>query len=218
MFRPARALAFATAFASAPAAHAGNVAFEGSADVYARFVRAMPQLTYQPIANDLRAIPGGKLASTGASGFIGGALDFGVAIDDRWVLPLLGIGGALPVGQRAALLTSIDGSMVELRPWTAVYGELLLPGFGLRFKERRWLFSAALRTAVGFMGMRGSVAGLGKPSPLDLSAASFALRLPIEACRRVDPIERACVVLMPHLYEFGWVSGGTVAVRWEWGP
>jgi hypothetical protein len=208
----------ALASASAPPARASDVALEGSFDVYARFLRTTPRFTYQPIENDLRAIPGGTVPSTGAASLVGAAIDFGLAIDDRWIVPLLGLGGALSTGSRARVLTSADGSMVELRPWSILGGEVLLPGFGVRFKERRWLFGAALRTGYAFLSMKGRVADLAGASDLDLSASSFALRLPVETCRRIDPLERACLVVTPHLYEFGWATGATVAVRWEWGP
>jgi hypothetical protein len=212
------AAAAALASAIAPAARASNVAFEGSFDVYARFMRTTPRFTYHPVENELRELGGGKVDSTGAASFLGASLDLGLAVDDRWILPLLGIGGAVSLGSHARVLTSIDGSMVELRPWTMLAGEVLLPGFGVRFKERRWLFAASVRTGYAFMSMRGTVTDLVGTSDLDLSASSFALRLPVEACRRIDPMERACLVVTPHLYEFGWATGASVAVRWEWGP
>ena len=62
------------------------------------------------------------------------------------------------------------------------------------------------------------MADLTGSSDLKLRASSFALRLPIEACRRLDPLERACLVVTPQIYEFGWATGASVAVRWEWGP
>ncbi|MDB4998606.1 MAG: hypothetical protein JWM74_6038 [Myxococcaceae bacterium] len=215
-FVAAAAAALTSALASD--ALASDVAFESSFDVYLRSLRTTPRFTYHAVENDLRAIGGGKVPSTGAASFLGAALDLGLAVDDRWMLPLLGIGGGVSLGSHARVLTSIDGSMVELRPWTMLEGEVLLPGFGVRFKERRWLFAAALRTGYSFMSMKGTVTNLVGTSDLDLGASSFALRLPVEACRRIDPMERACLVVTPHLYEFGWATGASVAVRWEWGP
>lgn len=223
MAGPALRLLVATAAAGlasalAPDAGASDVAFEGSFDVYVRALRTTPRFTYQPIANDLRTIGGGKVPSTGAASFLGTSVDLGLAVDDRWTLPLLGLGGGVSLGSHPRVLTSIDGSMVELRPWTMFEVEVLLPGFGVRFKERRWLFAAALRTGYSIMSMKGTVTNLVGTSDLSLAASSFALRLPVEACRRIDPIERACLVVTPHLYEFGWATGASVAVRWEWGP
>ncbi len=208
----------AVATALAPEALASEVAFESSFDVYARALRTTPRFTYHAVQNDLRALDGGKVSSTGAASFLGASIDLGLAVDDRFLLPLLGIGGGVSLGSHARVLTSIDGSMVELRPWTMLEGEVLLPGLGVRFKERRWLFAAALRTGYSFMSMKGSVTNLVGTSDLDLGATSFALRLPVEACRRLDPMERACFVVTPHLYEFGWATGASVALRWEWGP
>lgn len=210
--------AAALASTLAESAGASNVAFEASAEVYGRYFRTTPRLSYEPIENDLRSIPGGKLARSAPMGFFGASAELGLAIDDRWVVPLLGVGGAVPAGHQTRVLTSIDGSMVELRPWTTLYGEALLPGLGVRFKERRWLFSAVLRTAVSFLGVHGSITDLRGASALYFTASSFALRLPVEACRRIDPVERVCVVVTPHLYDLGWASGASVSLRWEWGP
>jgi hypothetical protein len=51
-----------------------------------------------------------------------------------------------------------------------------------------------------------------------VGAARVGVRTDVEACRRIDPIERACVFLSPALYEFSAFKGGSAGLRWEFGP
>jgi hypothetical protein len=62
-------------------------------------------------------------------------------------------------------------------------------------------------------------------SSLDLSdqndsvfAVTLGVRADAEVCRRLDPIERACLFVSPALYEFSALNGGSIGLRWEVGP
>jgi len=203
-------------------AHArdAQVEIQGAFDLSTTWIRSMPHMvvsdTTATVGN--RTIGGAMLPQTGSSTFVGAGFEVGWAVNDRIVIPGLGLALGTAVGSRASVLTSVDGSMAELRPWTAYEGDVLLPGLGLRVKDGRWMYSGLLRTGVSIVGMNGSVAY--GTDTIDISGfrASFLVRAQFEACRRLDPLERICLVLAPSVYQFGFLNGGTASIRWEVGP
>lgn len=160
----------------------------------------------------------GRIPVPGGFAFLGAHFDLALTVSDRWQFPLVGaaIYGAL--GSFDAVVTSYDGSIVRLRPWTAIKPEILLPGIGYRWKQRRNQFGVALRTGASFVKMGGSIAYGGEPVPLDLTAGSFMLQLEVEACRRLDPTTRVCVHVAPRIYDHEFINGGIIGIRMEWGP
>jgi hypothetical protein len=120
------------------------------------------------------------------------------------------------------VVTSLDGTIVHMQTWTADMLTLLLPGFGMRAKARRWMFEGALRPVGTFVWMSARAADGADSSDLGDGHAFFAagigLRAELEACRRIDPVERVCLLLSPALYEFTALNGGSIGLRWEVGP
>jgi len=199
-----------------PARHDGEI----SLDVRDYWLRAMPKFSLSdPTQIGVRAIGTGVLPSTGEQHFLGFAFDTKYIYEQRWEFPIFGMvfGGA--VGQSPRVISSLDGTMVEMKPWTAGTISLLLPGVGVRIKARRWMFSANARFVASWVWEQAAYAS-GRSlddSPAALWAGTFGVRGHVEACRRLDVESRLCLFAEPHLYEFGFMNGGSAGLRWEYG-
>jgi hypothetical protein len=183
---------------------------------YGTLVRAMPvtSLSAPDAARNLR----GDFPSVGHLTFAGASGELTIAVDKRWFFPTAGLGFAVAVGQSPRVVSSVDGSIVAQRPWTAYMGDVLLPGIGYRVKDGRWMFSASVRTGISFTGVSGSVASGADESDATGTAASFLVRAELAGCRRLDPVERICVAVSPSVYQFGFGNSIALGLRWEFGP
>ncbi|WP_394824785.1 hypothetical protein [Pendulispora albinea] len=168
-------------------------------------------------ATQLREYEHFRIADIGIPPTLGANVGLDVVFDDRYIVPLLGLGGGLPLGKHAPVRTSVDGSMVEVRPSSAYVFAFDLIGFGVRMKERRWMFAATFRTSVVLAGMNARVSVGREADDVALFAASPALRTDVEACRRLNPDERICLFVAPKLYEHHWLGGVSLGLRWEYG-
>ena len=183
----------------------------------------MPSLTlHSPFDSPLRTLPPGTLPSTGSQQFAALTWDTGAAVNGRWMVPVFGIQFGWAVGSSPEVVTALDGSIVHMRPWSSDMFTFLLPGLGVRGKARRWMFEASARPVVSFVWMNAMVASGASGTDLSdghaLFSATFGLRAELEACRRTDPVQRACLIVSPALYEFGPLNGGSIGLRWEVGP
>lgn len=195
-----------------------DVDFQLSAGAGVSWIRSMPALTSTNVTSTLaRNVAEGKIPIGGSLTAVGAGFDMGVSVDDRWIFPLLGFAGYGAVGTYDTVITSLDGSIARVRPWSAYAIDVLLPGVGYRVKKRRYLFSASLRTGITGVGASGSIAGGGESTPMSLSAISGLVQAEIEACRRLDPIVRVCLQVAPRIYDFGFMNGVTFGLRAEWG-
>ena len=171
----------------------------------------------EPLEIDSRTVPKGDIANRGGLVMFGGYLDGGFVFGDRWMIPLFGLGFHSAIGSSDEVLSSRDGSIATLRPWSAYSVDALLPGFGVRAKKRRWMFEADVRTGLGVIWEGGSVVGGAETSTFEGAAVSFLLMGHVMGCRRLDPEQRLCLEVMPRIYEFGWWNGATVGLRYEAG-
>ena len=201
---------------SARVAHA-DVGFDMSGGPSVRWIRTMPTLSSSGVTTAAREVPEQQVAMGDSLVALGGAFDMGFVVDDRWVVPGFGFGAYGAVGSYSAIVTSVDGSIARVRPWSTYAVELLLPGVGYRVKRRRFMFSASLRTGVSGVKVRGSVAGGADEQPLPLAAWSPMLQAELEVCRRLDPSTRACLQVAPRIYDFSIMNGATFGLRIEWG-
>jgi hypothetical protein len=198
--------------------------FQTGIDARYAWIRSMPSLSlHGPLDTSQRTLPSGAvLPSTGSQSFAALTWDAGATVNDRWMLPVFGLQYGWAVGGSPELVTAIDGSIVHVHPWSADFVTMLLPGFGVRQKVRRWMFEASVRPVVSLMETSASVASgadttdLGKDHTL--FSLTLGLRAELEVCRRTDPVQRVCLLASPALYEFGPMNGGTVGLRWEVGP
>lgn len=179
--------------------------------------RAVPTLTGEATSTAARDVPESGVPIGGALTSLGAAFDLGVTIDDRWIVPTLGLGGYGALGSYDTVVTSADGSIARVRPWTTYEIDALLPGLGYRAKQRRFMFSASVRSGLTYLHANGSVAGGGDEQPMKLSGYSLLVQAEIEACRRLDPMTRACLHIAPRIYDFGFMNGATFGLRVEWG-
>ncbi len=184
---------------------------------FGTYMRAMPTMTLTAPGDSPRSLRG-ALPSTGHLTLAGASGELTVAVDRHLVFPLFGFAFSAAVGGSPRVLSSIDGSIVEQRPWSTYMGDVLLPGVGYRVKEQRWMFSAVVRTGVTYAAMGASVASGADTAAASSSALSFLLRAELEACRRLDPVERVCFAISPSIYQFGFGNAVTAGLRWEFGP
>ncbi len=202
---------------SAPRALASDVNFEIAAGPSVSFIRTMPSLKTERTTTFAREVPASEVPSGGSVTAIGGSFDISVIVNDRWVIPGCGLSAYGAVGSYDAVITSVDGSIAQVRPWSTYELDVLLPGIGYRMKRRRFMFSASLRTGLSVLHVGGSVAGGADVQPLNLTGLSPVLQAELEACRRLDPITRVCVQVAPRIYDFGIMNGATFGLRVEWG-
>jgi hypothetical protein len=220
----ARILVFALAFAASSslaskAAADRGTGLDGSLGGQVDWMPYAPTLSVPATATSVRTIEGGTLPSVGSLWFAGAQVDSSFVYRGRLVVPLLGISGALAAGTSAAVVSSLDGSIAEQRPWTAFRIECLLPGVGVRFTSRRWTAGASVRAFVVGLGMDASVAvGAGSSALSMPSRFGLGARAELEGCRRLDPVNRVCAFAGASLYEFAPVNGGSAGLRWELGP
>jgi len=190
-----------------------------SAGVGPMWMRGTPELKTGAIGTPSREMGESRIAA-GAVGPVfglGGHVDLGLVLDDHLVVPLFGVGGYGAVGSYDAVVTSVDGSIAELRPWSLARADLLGPGIGYRVKRRRLMFSALVRTGLSFYDVGGSVASATAWHILDVEAMAPLVQLEIEACRRLDPVTRICGQLSPRLYDGVFMNGAVFGLRVEWG-
>lgn len=207
-------------FAQAPEARArgGGGELWFAADVHGQWLRRLPMLESEAVETDTRAVPKGEHVVPGALALLGVQVAFGFTVDDRIVLPLSGASVGTSIGSYRRVRTSVDGSIAELHPWTTSHWTLLLPGLGVRGKDRRLQWQVLVRPGVGWTAMGGQVAAAGQAAELSATASTFTLRAEGELCRRLDPVSRVCLFAGPTLYEHGWLNGGLAGLRWEGGP
>src|SRR5262249_45786708 len=113
----------------------------GSVDVRDWYLRRMPTFDLGDTTDlKFRTLGPGRLPSTGPQHFLAFYTDSDLVYDDHLVFPMLGIGAMGAIGQSPRVVTSVDGTIVDMHPWTSWGISFLLPGIGYRFKERRWMF------------------------------------------------------------------------------
>jgi hypothetical protein len=135
-----------------------------------------------------------------------------------WVFPLLGLSTYAAVGTSPRVLGAIDGTVGELRGWTAMAGDVTLSGLGYRVNDRRWMFGVEVRPGIAFVMATGALYAGDLATEVPSQRVGFALRGEVEGCRRIDPTHRLCLVASPNLYAFGFGNGGALTLRWEMGP
>lgn len=193
--------------------------FETAIAVAAAGKRELPALRSSEASTSAREIPSGeRVPNRGSATLLGGRFEIGLVIDDRWRVPLLGFAAYGAVGSYPATITSLDGSVARLRPWTAYEVDALLPGFGVRVKKRRWMFSGDVRLGAGFFGERVAVASGAGSFLVQSAAATLLVDVDMMACRRLDPLQKVCLQVTPRIYDFGFANGGTIGLRFEVGP
>lgn len=183
-----------------------------------KWMRTLPTLQAEATNTSARSLPAQDVTTGGGSvTALGGSFDVSVVLDDHWMIPGFGLGVYGAIGSYSSVLTSVDGSIARVRPWTMFEIDLLAPGIGYRIKRRRFMFSGAIRTGISLMHVDGSIAGAADEQPMGLSGASVLVQAELEACRRLDPVTRVCLQVAPRLYDFGSLNGATFGVRVEWG-
>ncbi|MBX3216965.1 MAG: hypothetical protein KF850_33340 [Labilithrix sp.] len=194
-----------------------DVDFQVATTVSGAWLRETPDLDAKSVTTSARDVRAGRVRTGGGLAMAGVGGDVELTIDDRWKVPLFGGMFFWAVGSYDATITTFDGSIARLRPWTTVRGDFLLPGVGRRWKHRRNMWGVAVRTGVSVAAMGGSVAAATETAALEMSAGTFLLQLELEGCRRLDPTTRACLQVVPRLYEHQLLNGLTVGLRMEWG-
>ncbi len=201
---------------------------EWTLDLRTRWMPHLPRVTVKPgdtsdtsdssYGTTLARTPEGT-TSLGDSGvFVGGAFSYDWIVADRLKIPLFGFAGAGMVGSQPRVVGSVDGSIATARPARAGYVAFLLPGIGFRRNIRRWSFGAEARFGISFVFAPVEVSSGASSSSFTATATSLSIFGEVQACRRLDPLQRLCLFIAPSLHEFGWLNGGSAGLRWEISP
>lgn len=191
--------------------------FQLSMGTNARWMRATPAMAAPQLTTFTREIAPGNIPMRGGITMLGAYVDAAVTLDDRWVIPLIGGGYYHAFGGYNAVITSHDGSIVRMQPWTTDSLDIYLPGLGYRMKRRRWMFGAAVRTGASFLAMDGLLADGVEWASLETKRVTFLLQAELEACRRLDPTTRVCLQIAPRIYDHSLLNGVMFGLRAEWG-
>ena len=200
----------------APEARADGVdfAFQASADA-----AMVPANNLQVVSTTLvgpRSIVG-PLRLNSTTFYAGAGVGIGLTTK-HLVIPLVSFDVYFATGGYAEQRTSIDGSIAHLRPWTGGLYDLGLGGLGVRVNERRWTFAATGRLGIDFETQKADAAYGSLTYELDPRQAFPYLRVDLEACRRLDPLERLCLVASPNVFAFDQtLHGGMLFFRYEYG-
>jgi hypothetical protein len=216
----AAAVAGAVVFLASTLAQAdpGRTGLVLSFDLDTTWIRSMPSMSIGYTETPSHALAGGTIPATPSLMFLGAGLDLSLTYGHHWVFPLFGFEGGGAIGPRPSTISTLDGSVVQSRPWTTYRIEGLLPGVGYRKVDKRWLFSGTLRFGVVGYGVADGIATAGTTQHSEAtSSVELAVRMDLKGCRRLDPTTRACLVVSPNLYEGGFLNGGSVALLWEIG-
>jgi hypothetical protein len=197
-------------------AHA-DLDFQVSGGGGVSWIRTMPTLRSSRTTTYARELPEHKVPIGGSVTALGGSFEMSLIANDRWIFPGFGFGAYGAIGSYPTILTSVDGSIATVRPWSTYEIDLLLPGIGYRFKRRRFLFSASLRTGVTALHVDGAIASAADSHAVTYTGLSPMVQAELEACRRLDPITRVCLQVAPRIYDFGIMNGATFGLRVEWG-
>jgi hypothetical protein len=186
-------------------------------DLSGTWVRQLPTMAVGPENGSGKIDELGTIPSPGSAQLMGLNLSVGMTLNNRWMLPIVGGGYSWAVGPHPLVWTSVNGSITQLRPWTFKVATILLPGFGVRYTRRRWMFETSVRSVVHLWSMDGAIAE--GPNAVDVRAdkTTFGFVGELATCRRLDPISRVCWVVSPVVYEAGWASAVSVGIRWEAG-
>lgn len=183
----------------------------------ARWMRATPAMGVPRLTTFTREIAAGDVPMRGGMTMLGAYVDAAVTLDDRWVIPLIGAGYYHAAGSHDAVITSRDGSIVRMQPWTSDSLDIYLPGLGYRVKRRRFMFGAALRTGASFLAMDGLLADGAEWAPVETKRVTFIVQAELEACRRLDPTTRVCLHVAPRIYDHTLLNGVLFGLKAEWG-
>ena len=208
---------FAGAMALSADARA-DVELQVASGVAGMWMRSLPELSSPELNTSARyPLREGKVAPKSSLYGVGLYFDTAMTIDDRLVVPLFGFGAYGMVGSYDSVLTSVDGSFAQVRPWTAFRIDAPGPGIGYRVKKRRWMVGASVRLGISYMETGGSIAGATEWSSTTLKALVPLVQVEIEGCRRLDPITRVCLNVAPRIYDGVFMNGAISGLRMEWG-
>ena len=204
---------------TATRARADSSAIEVNVDLRFTHLRSLPDVTHVAAdEGDGRALPEASVATGNAENFLGVGMGLEMAFHDRTRVPLFGFSLSSAIGAAPRVFGTIDGSIVEVDTWRSGLLGITFPGYGFRMKDRRWMFEGALQPGIAYLFTSGSIASGAMRTDTSFHATTFLLQLDVAACRRIDPIDRACVFAAPAIYGFGWTNAWTFGLRWEVGP
>ena len=186
------------------------------ASVGADWLRQVPRLSLDAVSPE-RTIAPQTLPSAGPLAMWRAQAGLDVVVSRRWIVPLFAMAVGAAIGPSDRVVTAADGSFIQMRPWTTGMMTFLGPGAGVRFTNRRWTLSGDVRGVISYVWMRADVVSGGTINGDTISAWVPALRADLQACRRVGPLDHACVYVEARAYETTFFNGGSLGLRWEFG-
>jgi hypothetical protein len=197
-------------------ARAGQYAWELALEADADWLPHLPgSISVDPSVTGRNALPGNVPLGVGVY-TAGLSAEAGLVFDDTFLMPLVGMKNTVAVGPSAGVISSLDGSIVEVKPWSLGTVSFMLPGVGYRFRYRWVALQARLEPWLAVGWMQASVySGPAFVSNDTPSFFLFSLQARLEACWRSEPTRRYCGFVAPNLWALRPFNGGTVGFRWE---
>lgn len=211
---------------------AGDGAVIGSVGMYGGYVHRSPVIDDFSTPRNLSfpALDGHSFAPKGSLGLLGVDLRLALNATENVYVPLVGLRVALAIGggHRTSIPTR-DGSFVsvELKD-SGLWGELLLPGLGVRGVVGDVRLGGAAQLALVGHDMRGALTYGPHTSEFRGSGLSFAVYADLYACPRsyasshgASRTWATCVYVDPMIYTggldgpSGWASGVLAGVRFD---
>jgi hypothetical protein len=180
------------------------------------YLRQMPGLSLDSIESE-RTLPEQRLGSSGPLTTWRAKIGVDLLFSRRWIMNLGGFGVGSAIGPLNRVLLSADGSPVEMRPWSTGVVTISGPGVGFQLTKRRWTFGGNTHVALDYFWMGASVATGRTITDVTVAGWLGSLRLGLQACRRVGPLDNACLFFESRVYDTTSFNGGSVGLRWEFG-
>lgn len=193
--------------------------FDFGVEAFGGAFRQGNAIAIQPTDSATRgSTPTGTIPPFGPTGHAGVGVDLAWGGRGPFVFDIVAVKFAGAFGPTSRTLGAVDGTIVSADPGSMIYAGLST-GAGVRFKRRRFAFGVMAHIGASMMSTKAFAQDLNGPRELS-STPSFDLLVDLDAsvCRRIDPTSRLCLAIRPHVYNFGFLNGASIALRWEVGP
>jgi hypothetical protein len=177
----------------------------------------LPSLATDGIHTPTRTTGGGVLPNGRDVPMLRAGADVGLSYGNTLFFPMLGLDVAGAAFGAPRVKTSLDGTVVDVRPGGAFTVGISLPGFGVRTKVGRWQVAGSARPEVLLANEPVELASGADALSVSLVSMSIGGHAEVEVCRRFDSVERACLFAGARAFDYAPLAAVYGGLRWELG-